>query len=353
MAEKLKAASEELRKNKNVEISLVSQIANAKKSFSQCDSAYLEDQRELQSHVDSTAANAVFRALNPTCCPRCDKKISDAKKAAEAKTHDCSVCGKKVSSDEDAADIEMELKSRLNASKKSRRESKKALKRLEEELEAVEQSTAELEASIRKLSKKMGQSGEQVQLEKEVAVLEARLEELNIEDSEPSKQELAVKILEAAEKETKSRFKETQDELLASVSARIVEFANKFGMTLLTKASLKGNLNLFLTKGGEQTSYSKVTPGEQLRLKVATVLALISVSEEHGLGRFPGVLLVDSPGNNELVPKDLEQLIAGLDDLASEFEHLQVFVASIASQAVLKHLEKENLIRAKKNESIW
>ena len=74
---------------------------------------------------------------------------------------------------------------------------------------------------------------------------------------------------------------------------------------------------------------------------------------EHGLGRYPGVLLIDSPGNNELVAKDLDHLIAGLEELSNEFEHLQVFIASIASKAVLKHLHEDNLIRAKKNESIW
>lgn len=353
ISEKLKSASNMLAENKDGEISLTSQIANAKKSLSRCEAAYLDDRQELQTHVDSTAANAVFRALNPTCCPRCDKKISDAKKAAEAKTHDCSVCGKKVTSDEDAAVIAKELKSRLDASKKSRRESKKNLKQLEGKLDELKTAAGGIEDSIRKLSKKMGQSGEQIQLEKEIAVLEARLEELDKDVSEPSKQEQAVKILEAAEKETKARFSETQTELLESVSKRIVEFANKFGMTLLTEASLKANLNLLLIKGGEQTSYSKVTPGEKLRLKVATVLALISVGEEHGLGRYPGVLLIDSPGNNELVAKDLDQLIAGLEDISSQFEHLQVFISSITSNALLNHLNDDNVIRAKKNESIW
>ena len=321
--------------------------------MSQCESAYLEDKGELQSHVDSTAASAVFRALNPICCPRCDKKISDAKKAAEAKTHDCSVCGKKVTSDENAAVIEQELQSRLAASKKSRAESKKALKIQESNLNELKTGAQIIENSIRTLSKKMGQSGEQVQLEKEIAVLEARLEELSTNESEPSKQQQSVTILEAAKKETKNRFSETQSQLLESVSKRIVEFANKFGMPLLTDASLKGNLTLSLTKGGKPTSYSKVTPGEKLRLKVATVLALISVGEEHGLGRYPGVLMIDSPGNNELVAKDLDQLIAGLEDLSTEFEHLQVFISSITSKAVLNHINKGNLVRALKDESIW
>ena len=54
-----------------------------------------------------------------------------------------------------------------------------------------------------------------------------------------------------------------------------------------------------------------------------------------------------------MVAKDLDQLIAGLEELANQFEHLQVFIASIASKAVFKHLAKDHLIRAKNNEAIW
>ncbi len=353
LSKQLARATGNLSKNRDSEVLLISRISSAKNSVHQCEEAYLEDKRELQAHVDSTAANAVFRALDPTCCPRCDKEISAAKRASEAETNSCSVCGRKVKSDEDAAAIENELRLRLKASSRSRKESKKALQRLEEERQASVTASSAFEKSIRKLSKSIAESGEQVQLEKDIAVLRARLEELEDSKSTTSKQEATVEILDAAEKETKARFKDPQAYLLDEVSKRIVEFANRFGMSALTEARLQGNLNLSLTKGGKKTSYSKVTPGEQLRLKVATVLALISVGEENGAGRYPGVLLIDSPANNELVSKDLDKLIAGLEELANEFEHLQVFIASIASRAVLKHIDKQNLKHARKTEPVW
>lgn len=351
--DQLTKATARLAQSRNAEVKLVSSITRARNALSQAESAHLTDKRDLQAHADSAAANAVFRSLNPTCCPRCDKTISAAKKAAEVRTHDCSVCGRKIGSDEDATIIEAQLRQRLKASQKSLKDSKKTLRELEKELDRSKRETSESETSIKALSAKVEESSGRVQVEKEIAVLEARLEELDAEHTQPSNRLDALKVLEAAEKETKSRFEEVQAALLDEVSARIVEFSRSFGMTLLTEASLKGNLNLSLVKGGRKTSYSKVTPGEKLRLKVATVLALISVGETQGVGRYPGVLLIDSPGNNELVSSDLDQLIAGLDGLTGQFEHLQVFVASTASEAVLKHLPEKNQIRARSSESIW
>lgn len=352
-AEELTKAVASLAQSQNSEVQLLSGVSKAKSTLSQAESAYLTDKRDLQAHCDSAAANAVFRSLNPTCCPRCDKAISAAKKSAEAKTHDCSVCGRKIGSDEDAAAIEAELRQRLKASQMSRKKSKKALSELEKQLKNLKKATAKIEAKIKALSKRVEKSSQRLQIETEIAVLEGRLEELNAELPIPPERMESLKVLEAAEKETKTRFEDAQASLLEAVSERIVQFSRTFGMTLLTNASLKGNLNLSLVKGGQQTSYSKVTPGEKLRLKVATVLALISVGETHDVGRYPGVLFIDSPGNNELVSKDLDQLVAGLEALTDQFEHLQVFIASIASNAVLKHLPERNQIRARRNGAIW
>ena len=110
---------------------------------------------------------------------------------------------------------------------------------------------------------------------------------------------------------------------------------------------------LKLTKGGEETSYSKVTEGEKLRLKVATVLAMISVGEKKGVGRYPGLLMIDSPGAQEVASKDLEQLISGLEDLSNELEHIQVIVASISSDAILNHVDESRLKQSHADNPLW
>jgi hypothetical protein len=152
---------------------------------------------------------------------------------------------------------------------------------------------------------------------------------------------------------TETRVKSVQADLLDAVSKQIVAYARRFGLDALSDAELKGNLNLPLVKGGQHTSYSKVTDGEKLRLKVATVLAMISVAEAHGVGRHPGLLMIDSPGAQEVSPQDLEELIAGLEEVSKEFKHLQVFIAALASPAIRNHVPSDRLKYAAGDAALW
>ena len=64
----------------------------------------------------------------------------------------------------------------------------------------------------------------------------------------------------------------------------------------LEGARLKGNTHLDLVKGGVTVPFGEQTAGEKARLKIATTLALIKIAEQRGIGRHPGLLLIDSPG---------------------------------------------------------
>src|SRR5690606_29172918 len=128
-------------------------------------------------------------------------------------------------------------------------------------------------------SKELNSSVRRQEAERAVAVLEGRLEEASINATEQiDDRSEELKILTAVVAETDARVNAVRSGLLADVSARLVEYAKTFGMENLSEASLKGNAALSLVKGGVPTSYSKVTEGEKLRLKVATVLAMIEIS---------------------------------------------------------------------------
>ena len=131
-------------------------------------------------------------------------------------------------------------------------------------------------------------------------MLEGRLQEAGFEpdqEDEGNEDDLAVLNAIVAETEGTSRLCARTAEGCLRTSGRVCP---KFGMHNLSQASLKGNANLSLVKGGVATSYSKVTEGEKLRLKVATVLAMIEVAEKKGVGRHPGLLMIDSPAAQEV-----------------------------------------------------
>ncbi len=84
------------------------------------------------------------------------------------------------------------------------------------------------------------------------------------------------------------------------------------------KIELKGNTHLLCTKGtARPETFGSCTNGEKVRLKLAATLAMLKVAERSGVGRHPGLLLVDSLGANEVVVKDFEQMVTGLAEVVA------------------------------------
>lgn len=315
----------------------------------------LEDRKELQSHLDSMAAGAIFRQLDPTHCPRCDNEIDEAKKKLEQKTHACSVCGEVTESDEDAEEMKIDLEQRAKASKAAYDKSAKAVNALRQDVATSKKISNSLENRIEGTTSNLGSYGRQLALSYEIAVLEGSLAEATRADSssEVEHEPDAMKALNAIVAETETRVKAVRNDLFKDVSDRIVHYAQRFGMHTLTEASLKANASLSLVKGGTSTSYSKVTEGEKLRLKVATILAMLEIGEQKGVGRHPGLLMIDSPGAQEVSQADLEALVSGLQSVAKDIPHCQIFVAGRSSEAITDHVPSSNRREAMDGGFLW
>jgi hypothetical protein len=315
----------------------------------------LADRKELQSHLDSMAAGAIFRQLDPTHCPRCDNEIDEAKKKLEQKTHACSVCGEATESDEDAEAMKADLEQRVKASKAAYDKSAKAVSGLRQDVASLKESSSSLENRIGVTTSNLGSYGRQLELSREIALLEGSLAEATRADSptEVDHEPDEMKALNAIVAETEIRVKAVRNDLFKDVSDRIVHYAQRFGMHTLTEASLKANAALSLVKGGTSTSYSKVTEGEKLRLKVATILAMLEIGEQKGVGRHPGLLMIDSPGAQEVSQADLEALVSGLQSVAKDIPHCQIFVAGRSSEAITDHVPSSNRREAMDGGFLW
>lgn len=300
----------------------------------QASAAYLQDRRELQAHKDSIAAGSIFRMLDPTCCPRCDHEIDQERKKKETLSHSCSVCGESISSSEDADLVREELEASVKASKAAFDKSEKNRKQADGSLTALQADLESILSRTEELTKQLGAFDARKLLANEIAVLEGRLEEARFDPGTNDVVDDESAVLKAIVSETESRSKVVRDEFLDEVSTNLLRYAQSFGMHSLSKAQLRGNANLLLVKGGADTSFSKVTKGERLRLKVATVLAMIQVGERRGIGRHPGLIMIDSPAAQEVAPEDLRGLLSGLKAVREELPHLQIFVAGITSTAM-------------------
>jgi len=319
----------------------------------QAGAAYLQERRDLQVHLDSMAAGSVFRLLDPSCCPRCDYEIDQARKKKEAISHSCSVCGESISSSEDADFLKKEIEASVKASKAAFDKAQKNRGLANESLHALQAELESMKIKNETLALQLGSFDARKVLASEIAVLTGRLEEARFDpDSEDVIDDEAV-VLKGIVSETEIRSKAVREEFLAEVSTSLLHFAQRFGMHSLSKAQLRGNASLILTKGGAETSFSKVTKGERLRLKVATVLAMIQVGEKRGVGRHPGLIMIDSPAAQEIAPEDLRELLSGLRDIRSELPHLQIFVAGVTSKAMIDYIPISHRREAANGGYLW
>lgn len=318
------------------------------------ETASVEDKRDLQAHNDAMSASAVFRRLEPKCCPRCDHTISKAKVEREHTEFACSVCGESISNSEDAEALRSQLEERVAASQEAAKRAKRLHDESEANLRSQKGKIQDIQQRIEANTQKLASHVKRQQLVTAVAVLEGRLEEASLvqyplDDDRSSE----IKILTAVVTETEARVKEVRDGLLEDVSTRLVQYAKAFGMENLSDATLKGNGNLSLTKAGATTSYSRVTEGEKLRLKVATVLAMIEIAEDRGIGRHPGLLMIDSPAAQEVSPEDVDHLVTGLQDVSGKLPHMQVFIAGITSKAITDHIPESHRQQASGTAFLW
>lgn len=348
------ADATELANVRRQERDTVERAERAAATLREVSAVHQEDRRDMQAHIDAMSATAVFRRLEPKCCPRCDHTISKAKKDQESSTHACSVCGESIANSEDGEAIKADLQKRLTASEAAVKRAQTAKDETDIQLTALRGNVEQLQNRLETASKELNSAVRRHEVATAVAVLEGRLEEAStVPTTQSDDRNGELKILTAVVNETEARVKAIRDGLLADVSARLVEYAKAFGMGNLSEASLKGNAALSLVKGGVPTSYSKVTEGEKLRLKVATVLAMVEIAEARGIGRHPGLLMIDSPAAQEVSPVDVDHLVAGLQAVSSKLPHFQVFVAGRSSRAITDHIPEANRREVAGNAFLW
>ena len=135
-------------------------------------------------------------------------------------------------------------------------------------------------------------------------------------------------VLKAAEALLTDWVRDAQREALAELSAEIATLARDFGMTQLTSVELGGGATLKVRKSDVTTPYSKCVPGEQLRLKVATAVALLRAGFTTRIGRHPGLLMVDSPGSEEATEVTLDTMLHALHAVAADATQMQIIVAT-------------------------
>ena len=323
-----------------------------------------------------------FHQMEPTVCPRCTAGVTAERRAAEPDQHKCSVCTSDLNLDALKANVvvansvDEAVTTALVGATAAVFEDAGAEPAPKTEIEALEEASARVEAVMAGLRKQIDDLQVTHDQLLNTTALDAKLaravEDRRLLDIELARAEGAVQVLaapaspvdaspidpvqlavaEAAEKVLSGWVKGYQDPLLAKISAEIERLVVNFGADSLSNIKLDGAANMTLRQNGDRSSYGQVTQGEQLRLKIATVIALIKHGYIEGIGRHPGFLLLDSPAAEEMPDGDLATMVSALLEVAQEAP-MQIIVATRNTGPLVDLLPEENRLVAEGDSFVW
>ncbi|OPD37324.1 hypothetical protein AL714_09275 [Clostridium botulinum] len=296
-----------------------------------------------------------FSTLEVKNCPRCGNLIDQSKKELEQYEHSCMICDSHLTTSEDTKVLEDKLKKYEDS-----------LQKLEDshmllcsEITSYEKNTEELnfklsvlEEQLETMNNKISVKDYDILLEKK-GELEARLNLINNNSyatDKPdeyiiSKSKFQV-IKYALNKLTTMRFEESKD-LLKKFSTLIEKELHDFGQKNITDVNIDEKLNISFIQNDLKSNFNELNEGEKLRFKIAFYLSLIESDIIYNLGRHPRFLIIDSPGKEEVIEKDL----AGLSSIFKKIDErlhdkLQIFVGTALREFETTVNEKQLDIKA-------
>lgn len=323
-----------------------------------------------------------FHQMEPTVCPRCTASVTQERRAAEPDEHKCSVCTSDLNLTALAANVVVadtvdagvavalvESTTVIVDDDVEEETPTGEIEALEQALGNAEDAMASLRKEIDELQTTHDELVAEIDLDASLlkAVEERRLLDIELARAEGAAAALAdpvapvdtspvdpvqLAVADAAQKVLGEWVKGHQDPLLATISEEIERLVVHFGADGLSNIRLDGAANMKLRQNGDTSTYGDVSPGEQLRLKIATVIALIKHGYAEGIGRHPGFLLLDSPAAEEMPDGDLATMVSALLEVAKEAP-MQIIVATRSTGPLVELLPEANRLIADGDGFVW
>jgi hypothetical protein len=287
--------------------------------------------RRLRDLQETESAAALFGTLEPARCPRCALTIDDERRSHEA-NGTCSVCDREQPSVPDDVEARIaEATAQLEAAADGVAVARAAADRAQA---AAEAAARERDAATERYRAAVA-AVKQVTVSDEQRLKAARLEG-QLRELKRSEQPALVdarndegRVLKAAQAEALKRME--PDTLLTRLNAEVLNVAQRLGLSSITAVAFNRAARVDVHKGDVRTTFSKLNLGERLRLKIATVIALLRVGHP---SRHPGLIVIDSPAAEEISDVNLDLMLAEIVRLGEEQADLQVLIATTRTDAL-------------------
>ena len=349
----------------------VSKLRDAQRDAKAAKREAIRRKKQLTDLTEAAIAERLFHGLDPASCPRCQVAIEADRKQAEVDTYSCALCNRpmdfdrlkgsdstETDSEDDEPGTAEELKKLVAQAYKAAADEHAHVEALQERADAQAQELAAAKSRVDAHASHLDQVQHRRALETRVAALEAVVAEMGSlagETAEPTSPdpspEHQIEILSVATKEARKRVKDGSAEVLEQINQAILDLARRFGLENLQTVQLDFAARLKLTKGGVADWFSRQTPGEKLRLRIAVIIALLRVAYQNSIGRHPGLLLIDSIGAEETEPGDLAAFMRELGGVAAEMG-IEIIVAS-ARPEILDHVPEDHRVSARGEQYLW
>lgn len=322
--------------------------------FDQAKIARQEEMLRASRDRETELAKILFQGLNPAHCPRCEQKIEAQRTQRELSEHECSVCTKDIpvsppqhddiTNDlEDAGNALEALEIAEGAAQSGATTAATVAKEAHDRVEAL---SAELNTASQ-----TDEFNDRLKIELEQARLQGRLE--NFPDGQPViETSETIRVLTSALEVLREVTSREARQLFVELDSEILAIGRKLGIDNLESVTLDRNGGMNVITAGVEDSFKNLSGGERVRLRVAVVAALLRVGHRTGVGSHPGLILLDSPGD-ELTVDAEATLLTELDSLKEELPTLQVLVASDEPNAVRGYLADDHIYGSFDGSPLW
>jgi hypothetical protein len=328
-------------------------LTNAEDEAKTLKEAAAADEREARDIRETFVATSFFNGLQPTCCPRCEAEVSKDRIKREQTDFSCSVCTEPIPAErmEDVNERLAEADERAAATKAAWDRATAVVAELKEDLKTERKKMLKARADLG-AAPTSSSLRERRDVELEIARLQGMLK-AHDESAEEPVEAADRAVVDAAHSIARAEMGDAADQLLKELGDEVLELAQRFGLVSLEWVKIDAHARMSLRKGGESTVFGSVTIGERLRLRIATAIALLRIGKKLGVGRHPGLLIVDSPGSQETDETNLEAFLKELRKIADTEVGLQVFVSSAKASEVTTLLDPEKCRVAAKGQYLW
>lgn len=319
---------------------------------------------KIKQHlVESIEVKLFLTHLKVTRCPHCTNEISPEALEKELETKICGVCHTQLKplSSEQMMEQQRKLLSELEAGIK---EFDKEIRETNKEIKIVQAQTAHLEegyqaifAEYKSLARQTREGiGSKIRdLIEQKGYLDGRLKELQEQSVENQTQRLAElklrrDVIKSAIGVLQIAMKRQNRETLEQLSAVALNYCRRFGIQNLESIIITDQFDLQIKQSGRIHDFRDMEASEALRIKIAFHLALLILRFRDGIGRHPGLLMIDAPGGAEMNDSRLTEILSHVAEVARQFNNrIQILVASTREELSSIFDDVENRVERRKS----